>query len=370
MLFAEYNFFKINFIEPASPLMYGIVELHDHIFFFLNMILFLVLFLIFSTLRLFTYKKNTKVNRYLLWQTASPRFEWIRLNSGTAIEVIWTVIPSLILVLIAIPSFALLYATDELVDPSLTIQVVAHQWYWSYEYNDLVVVKKVMTMNIDIARKVEKFLKPLSILLGYDLNITTDKESFIWFLAKENTVSTLIGVKPWVWNSYARSFVDSLLLKTIYVDLFSFYKLFDNTFNNFAHSAEFGLVVGLGFKSKKYVGNIEFDSYLKQEDDLQLGEPRLYETDFPLVLPKFTHIRYMITSDDVIHSWSVPALGIKVDAVPGRINHAHTYIKRSGVFYGQCSELCGVNHAFMPIQLVVFEPHMYYDYIRLSLLNK
>lgn len=117
-------------------------------------------------------------------------------------------------------------------------------------------------------------------------------------------------------------------------------------------------------------GTIEFDSYMRQESDLQLGERRLYETDFPLVLPKFTHIRFMITADDVIHSWSVPALGIKVDAVPGRINHAHTYIKYSGIFYGQCSELCGVNHAFMPIQILVFEPSMYYDYIRNMLLAK
>jgi heme/copper-type cytochrome/quinol oxidase subunit 2 len=117
-------------------------------------------------------------------------------------------------------------------------------------------------------------------------------------------------------------------------------------------------------------GTLEFDSYMRQESDLQVGEHRLYETDFPLVLPKFTHIRFMITADDVIHSWSVPALGIKVDAVPGRINHAHTYIKYSGIFYGQCSELCGVNHAFMPIQILVFEPQMYYDYIRLMLLAK
>ena len=109
---------------------------------------------------------------------------------------------------------------------------------------------------------------------------------------------------------------------------------------------------------------------MRQEADLKPGEQRLYETDFPLVLPKFTHIRFMITSDDVIHSWAVPSLGIKVDAVPGRINHAHAYIKRSGVFYGQCSELCGVNHAFMPIQIIAFEPHMYYDYINLMLATK
>lgn len=135
-------------------------------------------------------------------------------------------------------------------------------------------------------------------------------------------------------------------------------------YNDFAY--EYG-----SSQAKQVVdGTLEFDSYMRQESDLQLGELRLYETDFPLVLPKFTHIRFMITADDVIHSWSVPSLGIKVDAVPGRINHAHTYIKYSGIYYGQCSELCGVNHGFMPIQILVFEPQLYYDYIRLMLLAK
>ncbi len=87
-MFTEYNFFKLNFIEAASPLMYGIIELHDHIFFFLNMILFLVFFLLLSTMNLFTYPKNSATSRFLLKQTASLRFEWLRLNTGTTIEIL------------------------------------------------------------------------------------------------------------------------------------------------------------------------------------------------------------------------------------------------------------------------------------------
>ncbi len=301
LFLSEYNFFKVNFIDPASPLMYGIIELNDHIFFFLNMVLFLVLFLLASTLRYFNYRKNSRLNRYILSQRTKPEHEWLKLNSGTNIEIIWTIVPSLILILIAIPSFALLYATDELVDPSVTVQVIGHQWYWSYEYNDLVFSRSLRPAYI--------FRDPTPL---------------------DIPKATRMGVQWW----------------------------------------NLALINDIPDSHQVITGTVDFDSYMRQESDLSVGELRLYETDFPLVLPKFTHIRFMITADDVIHSWSVPALGIKVDAVPGRINHAHTYIKYSGIFYGQCSELCGVNHAFMPIQILVFEPQLYYDYLRLLILSK
>jgi cytochrome c oxidase subunit 2 len=157
---------------------------------------------------------------------------------GTTIELIWTIVPSLILVTIAIPSFALLYSMDEVIDPAITLKVIAHQWYWSYEYSD------------------------------YN---TSDEDS------------------------------------------------------------------------------IAFDSYMIQEDDLELGQLRLLEVDNRVILPVNTHIRVLITSTDVIHNWAIPSLGIKCDAYPGRLNQVNTFIKREGIFHGQCSELCGVNHGFMPI---------------------
>lgn len=96
-------------------------------------------------------------------------------------------------------------------------------------------------------------------------------------------------------------------------------------------------------------GSIVFDSYMIAEDDLELGQLRLLEVDNRVVLPVQTHIRIIITAADVLHSWAVPALGIKCDAVPGRLNQTSLFLKREGVFYGQCSEICGANHGFMPI---------------------
>nr|WHW95974.1 cytochrome c oxidase subunit 2 [Aneura pinguis]WHW96016.1 cytochrome c oxidase subunit 2 [Aneura pinguis] len=95
--------------------------------------------------------------------------------------------------------------------------------------------------------------------------------------------------------------------------------------------------------------SLTFDSYMIPEDDLELGQLRLLEVDNRMVVPAKTHLRMIITSADVLHSWAVPSLGVKCDAVPGRSNQTSIFIKREGVYYGQCSELCGTNHAFMPI---------------------
>ena len=94
---------------------------------------------------------------------------------------------------------------------------------------------------------------------------------------------------------------------------------------------------------------IEFDSYMIPESDLELGQFRLLDVDNKVIVPVDTHIRLIITGADVIHSWAVPSLGIKIDAVPGRLNQTSILAERTGVFYGQCSEICGVWHGFMPI---------------------
>jgi cytochrome c oxidase subunit 2 len=98
-------------------------------------------------------------------------------------------------------------------------------------------------------------------------------------------------------------------------------------------------------------------------DDLYEGEKRLLDTDIPLILPTKTHIRILVTSDDVLHSFAVPRFGIKIDAVPGRLNEGHIYIKDPGIYYGQCSEICGVNHGFMPIQIIAVEPKVFLWYL-------
>lgn len=218
---------QISFQDPATPVMEGIVNLHHDLMFFITFIFFFVLVVMTRTLHYFsgvvTNTTNSNYNRHIV--------------HGTTIEIIWTVLPSLILVVVALPSFALLYSIDEIIEPSLTVKCVGHQWYWSYEYSD--------------------------------------------------------------------------------------------------------------FESK--LGSINFDSYMIPEDELELGELRLLEVDNRVVLPKNTHIRILVTAADVLHSFAVPSLGIKVDACTGRLNQTSLFMLREGVFFGQCSEICGVGHGNMPI---------------------
>jgi cytochrome c oxidase subunit 2 len=215
---------QMYFQDSATPVMEGIINLHHDLMFFIVFIFFFVLVVMARTLQYFKSDSSDAgcANNVV---------------HGTTIEIIWTVIPSVILIIVALPSFALLYSIDEIVDPALTIKCVGHQWYWSYEYSD--------------------------------------------------------------------------------------------------------------FESK--IGNINFDSYMVPEDELEFGELRLLEVDNRIVLPVNTHIRVLVTAADVLHSWAIPSLGIKLDACTGRLNQTSMFILRNGVFYGQCSEICGVGHGNMPI---------------------
>ena len=215
---------QYGFQDSATGIMEGIINLHDHIFFFLIIISTGVLWMMGVILKFFAYSKNIISHKYLV--------------HGTAIEIIWTITPAFILISIAFPSFKLLYMMDEVVDPGLTFKAIGHQWYWSYEFSDYV----------------------------------ND-------------------------NSEA----------------------------------------------------INFDSYMVPTDELIKGDLRLLEVDNRIILPINTPIRVIITAADVLHAWAVPSLGVKLDAVPGRLNQTSMFIKREGLYYGQCSELCGVQHGFMPI---------------------
>jgi cytochrome c oxidase subunit 1 len=216
----------IYFQDSGSPQMEALIELHNNIMFYLFIILFSVAWVLISIVRNYSFKNSVISNKYL--------------NHGTLIELIWTITPALILILIAFPSFKLLYLMDEVTDPNITLAVEGHQWYWSYEYADFI----------------------------------NDDEEFI-----------------------------------------------------------------------------EYDSYLVPESDLQLGGFRLLEVDNRIILPELTHTRFMISAADVIHSFACPSLGIKCDAYPGRLNQMSVHINREGVFYGQCSELCGILHSSMPISI-------------------
>ncbi len=233
--FLEGNFFNncdtprpwgLYFQDSATPQMEGLVELHDNIMFYLVIILFAVGWIMISIVRNHTNINSPISHKYL--------------NHGTLIELIWTITPALILILIAFPSFKLLYLMDEVSDPAMSILAEGHQWYWSYQYPDF---------------------------------LTSDGDF------------------------------------------------------------------------------IEFDSYLVPESDLEDGALRMLEVDNRVIVPEDTHVRFIVTSGDVIHSYANPSLGIKCDAYPGRLNQASVFISRTGIFYGQCSEICGILHSSMPIAI-------------------
>jgi cytochrome c oxidase subunit 2 len=228
---------QMGFQDPATPIALGIMDLHHDLMFLIVAVAVFVTWILVRTLLHFRASNNPLPQKIL---------------HGTAIEIIWTVTPSLILIAIAVPSFALLYSLDEVVDPAITVKAIGHQWYWTYEYSD-----------------------------------------------------------------YAQAD--------------------DNS--------------------------IQFDSYMIPDDELELGQLRLLEVDNRVVLPVNTHVRVVITAADVLHSWAVPSLGVKCDAVPGRLNQVPVYIAREGVFYGQCSELCGVNHGFMPIVVEAVPLENYVDWV-------
>ena len=225
---------QMGFQDPATPIMEGIINFNNELMFLMISISFFVGWMLFRALDMFDYDYNKKVDNF---------------THSTLLEIVWTISPALILLVIAFPSFNLLYSMDEVVDYELTLKVIGHQWYWSYEFSD--------------------------------------------------------------------------------------------------------------YKSSGSP-TIKFDSYMIPEDELEIPIPgvksvragkvlRLLEVDNRVLLPSKTHIRVLVTSSDVLHSWAVPSLGVKIDSCPGRLNQISLYIKRNGVFYGQCSEICGVNHGFMPI---------------------
>lgn len=208
-------------LQPsASPGMTSIKEFHDQLLWIITFITIFVMALMAYVMVRFSAKRNPVPTKT---------------THNTVIEVLWTAVPVLILVAIAIPSFERLYFLDRTTDPDMTLKAIGKQWYWSYEYPD--------------------------------------------------------------------------------------------------H------------------GNFTFDAFMTPADELEDKNLRMMETDNYVVLPVGKKVRLLFTSDDVLHSWGVPSLGIKLDAVPGRLNETWVEIDEPGMYYGFCSELCGVNHSYMPIAI-------------------
>nr|AVE15620.1 cytochrome c oxidase subunit II [Caliris sp. JZ-2017] len=211
--------------DSASPLMEQLMYFHDHSMFIITMIVMLVGYMIFSLMF------NKLTDRHVM--------------DSQYLEILWTIVPAIVLIFIALPSLRILYLIDENSDPTLTLKTIGHQWYWSYEYSD---------------------------------------------------------------------FLD-----------------------------------------------IEFDSYMIPQNELNFNNIRLLEVDNRPTLPMNILTRILVTSEDVIHSWTIPSIAVKADATPGRLNQATFWFNRPGVFYGQCSEICGTNHSFMPI---VIESTSTYDFLK------
>jgi len=207
--------------DPATPAAEGMIIFHNYLVFFMCLIGIFVYLMLYEAIR-------------------TNSVTAVRFSHSNVLEIVWTIIPAIILVMIAVPSFSLLYSLDEIAASNITLKIIGHQWYWSYEYSD-----------------------------------------FMRIITKRAKIS--------------------------------------------------------------------YDSYMVNTEDLPFGSLRLLEVDNRVILPTHTHVRLLITSSDVIHSWAVPSFGIKLDATPGRLSQTSVYVKRAGVFYGQCSEICGINHGFMPI---------------------
>ncbi|MCB1472810.1 MAG: cytochrome c oxidase subunit II [Rhodobiaceae bacterium] len=210
-------------LQPAaSPVMEEITWFHNFLLVLITVItLFVLALLIWVVLRY-----NERAN-------PTPS----KTSHNTMIEVIWTVVPIIILVVVAIPSFRLLFLQLDVPEPDLTIKATGYQWYWSYEYPD----QDEMT----------------------------------------------------------------------------------------------------------------FDSLMLTDDERTEGQPRLLAVDNEVVVPVGKNVKILVTAADVLHNWTVPAFGVKIDAVPGRLNESWFRATKPGIYYGQCSELCGKDHAFMPIAVRV-----------------
>jgi cytochrome c oxidase subunit 2 len=214
---------QLGFSEPATELMSDVIAFHSYI---LMPIISGISLLVLALLLYIVYRYNSNRN-----QTASMT------THNTLIEVLWTVIPVILLIIIAIPSFRILYTAETIPKADLTIKAIGNQWYWSYEYPD------------------------------YD--------------------------------------------------------------------------------------DFSFDANMLQDDELSDPSLRLLETDTQIVVPVNKVVKLLITSNDVLHAWTIPAFAVKKDAVPGRLNETWFKAEKTGTYYGQCSELCGPKHAFMPINVKV-----------------
>ena len=257
----------------------------------------------------------------------------------TLLEIVWTIVPALILYCVVMPSFALIYAMDEIICPEMTVKIIGRQWYWTYEMSDP--VPALWTVNP-----------------SYIIDPVAKGDTVITYERRD-----IFGVTTFFSEVIQKKYL-ALIEKSNLAKFCDIYVLFPELAPHtldVIKSENPNASTALILLSDLQYGKV-FDSAMLTEEDLPLGAFRLLEVDNKLVLPTETHIRFLITASDVIHSWAVPSLGIKMDAIPGRLNQIMSFIKREGVFFGQCSEICGINHSFMPIVVVAVSPDNFIDW--------
>lgn len=458
---------QLSFGLAYSPFMEGLVELHDDL---LLAMLLILIFVSWFLLQLIVRYKSFSNSRY--FPASSVKIH------DTPLEIVWTIIPAVILVFIAVPTFALLYAMDEEIIPLFTLRVIGHQWYWSYEYGNLLYNDSYINSEEDFANfahtsfsccenniggsslfsissnahtleegdsdhfkygycqklwqtNAESFLKSQNaafLLSSTSEAYTGDFEFFLLtdYLTNNDSFEKpirLVNAKKMFWVNENLPFRDRftsdsfwqsglfnpflIILKnnmaglngttkrlSTFMEYFTKDLLVDDaeSFVEEIVTLQFDLQDRPSFKKPQVIfSNVplfpgmlnvfdsmfhtintepdslytEFESYMIGSSDIDLTDYsslRLLETDTFVFLPIQTHIRALVTSYDVLHAWCVPALGVKMDAVPGRLNEFNMYISAPGVYYGQCSELCGANHAFMPIKIEAVDSQLFKHY--------
>ena len=269
---------QIFFQQPATTYMERIIDLHHEIFFYLIILSVLVLWFL---VRIHWFYIRTNEEELLKSKYRKPS----KITHNTMLEIVWTVIPCILLLLIAIPSLTLIYSFRPDYKSSLIFKIIGNQWWWAYEYDA-------------------------------DHKLSISKA-----------------------NSFNINSVNEIMTGCTYIDKYSKY-IFSLYPNLLPENIQFEQI---NTESKL------IEARLIDELDLEKGDFRLLETSARLQLPRNIQITALVTSNDVLHSWTVPALGIKIDACPGRLNEVEFLIYKEGVFYGQCSEICGFYHGFMPI---------------------
>jgi heme/copper-type cytochrome/quinol oxidase subunit 2 len=325
-----------------------------------------IIFIILTTAKEKVAITNSYISNlfYKLYVYSIIKSDIYKFTHNTSIEIIWTIIPSVVLVLIGIPSFILLYAIDEIINPDFIVKCIGHQWYWSYEVERFFSARKefkfshpFMDSFIDSSfYKNYEFCKILGFVPGRRPN--PDNTNYIFgFYMYLKIFENFYKITTSIINGN-----DNDILNYSNTLLFTKGKLLFNKGDKFIE-----LFINLDNVKNKKISEINFSecvknedraytnftSYMVNESDLNSGNLRLLEVDNPLYIPLKSHIDLLVTSDDVLHSWTIPSFGIKCDAVPGRLNHSNLFVERAGIYYGQCSEICGVNHGFMPIKVIV-----------------